>query len=279
MNSTCIRPLSLAETQELLSWAREEGWNPGLVDAECFYAADREGFMGCFVDGRLAAGISAVRYGEDFGFIGLYICHPDFRGQGLGRRVWDRAMEHLEGRTIGLDGVPAQQHNYAKMGFEPHYRTWRWTGRLQAPQAKTTQIVSLDDANMALIRQFDQRAFGHDRQAFLKKWLHSPHTTLAFAEGREITGYGTLRKCHDGFKIGPLFAENDEVAAALIVALSRNAGGDSIIIDVPELKVALCQRLEAMGFTRNFVTARMYRGAPPRLEERLVYGVTTLELG
>ena len=31
----------------------------------------------------LVSAISAVAYGKNFGFIGLYICHPDHRGQGL----------------------------------------------------------------------------------------------------------------------------------------------------------------------------------------------------
>lgn len=90
-----IRSLSLGEVEELLGWAKAEGWNPGLGDAAAFHAADPDGFIGCVVDGRLAAGISAVRYGDDFGFIGLYIAHPDFRRQGFGRKVWDAGMAHL----------------------------------------------------------------------------------------------------------------------------------------------------------------------------------------
>ncbi len=50
---------------------------------------------------KSAAGISAVRYGR-FGFIGLYICHPEFRGQGLGRQVWDAGMAHLAVGSSGL---------------------------------------------------------------------------------------------------------------------------------------------------------------------------------
>ncbi len=87
MSEVVIRTLDLPEIETLVGWAKAEGWNPGLADAAPFQAADPEGFIGCFVDGVMAAGISAVRYGPAFGFIGLYIAHPDFRGRGYGRRV------------------------------------------------------------------------------------------------------------------------------------------------------------------------------------------------
>lgn len=279
MTEPCIRPLTLSDLQELLLWAKAEGWNPGLADAECFHAADPQGFFGCFVKNRLAAAISAVRYGEDFGFIGLYICHPDFRGRGLGKRVWDHAMHYLEGRSIGLDGVPAQQQNYARMGFKPHYRTWRWTGRLIACASLSPQIAPPDADNLAAIRHLDQRAFGYERQAFLHQWLGPSHHTFYYTDGQKLSGYGTTRQCHEGFKIGPLFADNDEIAASLLAALAAKAAGQDIIIDVPESRTGFSRHLEAQGFTRNFMTARMYRGTPPRLEERLVFGVTSLELG
>ena len=34
-------------------WARREGWNPGLKDAEAFAAQDPEGFLGLKVDGAI----------------------------------------------------------------------------------------------------------------------------------------------------------------------------------------------------------------------------------
>ena len=123
-----IRTLSLAEVETLVAWAAGEGWNPGLRDAAAFHAADPQGFLGAFVAGRMAAGISAVDYGG-FGFIGLYICRPDMRGRGYGRAVWDAGMARLAQTTVGLDGVPAQQANYRSMGFAPAYRTFRFSGR------------------------------------------------------------------------------------------------------------------------------------------------------
>lgn len=75
-----------------MEWAAAEGWNPGLRDADSFYQADPEGFILALLDGRPAGSVSAVRYGQDFGFIGLFIVKPEYRGGrlgiALGRRPW-----------------------------------------------------------------------------------------------------------------------------------------------------------------------------------------------
>jgi GNAT superfamily N-acetyltransferase len=279
MSTAEIRPLTLPELELLLDWAADEGWNPGFTDAEPFHAADPGGYFGCFINSRMAAGLSAVRYSDDFAFIGLYICHPDFRGKGHGRRLWDHGMQHLGNRTIGLDGVPAQQDNYARMGFVPAYRTWRWSGRFPALPTAGSDVILLTPEHRDVVASLDARAFPAPRPAFLQAWCRTPHVALAIERKGEIDAYGVMRRCREGFKIGPLFAENDADAERLFSALARRAGDAVIAIDVPETQASFANHLSGLGFSEGFVTARMYKGAPPRLEGRLVYGVTTLELG
>src|SRR3954463_4864190 len=124
-----IRPASRCEVDLVLEWAAQEGWNPGLSDSECFYAADPDGFLLALRDGEPIASISVVRYGRDFGFLGLYIVRPDLRGRGHGYRLWQAGMARLSARTVGLDGVVAQQDNYRKSGFSPAHRNIRFGGR------------------------------------------------------------------------------------------------------------------------------------------------------
>ena len=68
-----LRQMTRAELDQAIDWAAAEGWNPGHGDADCFYAADPGGFFVALLDGRPAGSISAVRYGNDFGFIGLFL--------------------------------------------------------------------------------------------------------------------------------------------------------------------------------------------------------------
>ena len=271
-----IGTLSLAEVETLVAWAAGEGWNPGLRDAAAFHAADPQGFLGAFVEGRMAAGISAVDYGG-FGFIGLYICRPDMRGRGYGRAVWDAGMARLSQTTVGLDGVPVQQANYRSMGFAPAYRTFRFSGRLPAA-GLSAEVHPVEPDLLPALGEFDRRFFPAARPSFLEGWLAPPNIALAKIGEGGIQGYGVVRECREGFKIGPLFAVDEIAAADLLAALNAQCPGE-VQIDVPEDKENFADLLLRAGFSRGFETARMYRGPAPELDGSGIFGISTLELG
>ena len=63
-----------------LDWAAAEGWNPGTGDLDSFFAANPSGFLLGWQGDAPIASISAVKYGDGFGFIGLYIVAPEYHG-------------------------------------------------------------------------------------------------------------------------------------------------------------------------------------------------------
>lgn len=267
--SRIIRTLTLAEIGTLLDWAAAEGWNPGLSDAVAFQAADPTGFFGAFVDGTMVAGISAVAYGEHFGFIGLYICHPDWRGHGHGKAVWDAGIDYLGARTIGLDGVAEQQANYESMGFVAAYETVRMSGTLPLASRPIEKLVQPAD-----VTELERSCFPAERTAFLAHWLAPPNLAILHRSETGVDTYAVHRQCGQGAKIGPLFA--DSVGAALDL-LDGFAG--EIHIDVPSAQAEWLSALTARGFSAGFRTRRMYRGEPPGIDLARVFGVTSLELG
>ncbi|AZO64195.1 GNAT family N-acetyltransferase [Mesorhizobium sp. M6A.T.Cr.TU.016.01.1.1] len=274
-----IRTLALEEVETLVDWAAAEGWNPGLGDAAAFHAADPEGFIGAFVDGEMAAGISAVAYGDDFGFIGLYICRPDRRGEGHGKAVWDAGTARLGNRTIGLDGVVEQQANYCSTGFAPVYRTIRFVGSPDVPAAADSGIRAIGPELLADVVDYDSRFFPAPRRSFLEHWLRPPHMALAIVRDGAIEGYGVARRCRDGCKIGPLFSNSLDAASRLFAALANASGAGNIHLDVPETSGQFAALLSSAGLQPGFETARMYKGKAPQLMQSGVFAITTLELG
>ncbi|NUT27814.1 MAG: GNAT family N-acetyltransferase [Streptomyces sp.] len=259
-------------------WAVEEGWNPGVADSAAFFAQDPEGFFIGRIDGEPVSAISVVNYGSDYAFLGWYLVRPDVRGRGYGLTTWKTALAHAENRTVGLDGVVAQQDNYRRSGFEFAHRTFRFTGTAPASDAPDVRVVRPEDLDD--ITAYDGTCTPADRPRLLAHWLTGPgHHAVVRRSGDRVTGYGVIRPGQDCPRIGPLFADTAEDARALFAALTAKAAGREVAIDVPETNAAAVALAEEAGFTPSFETARMYTGPVRPYAQERVFGVTSLELG
>ncbi len=276
-----VRIMSRPELDLAVEWAAAEGWNPGLYDANSFYAADPNGFLIGLLDDEPIAVISVVKYGESFGFLGFYIVKPEYRGQGYGLKIWNAGMESLQGRNIGLDGVVAQQENYKRSGFQLAYSNQRYEGVSGGEPVTDPQIVPLASLPFDAIAAYDQPFYPDERTTFLRHWLTQPESTaLGWMENDQLAGYGIVRPCRNGYRIGPLFADTPAIAQNLFEALkTRIPQGAPLFLDVSEANRAAVELAEKAGMTMMFETARMYTGETPNLPLERLYGVTTLELG
>jgi len=281
MDGFHIRTMRSDEIALATDWAAAEGWNPGLADAACFATVDSDGFFIGELDGAPAATISCVHYDDRFAFLGFYIVRADLRGSGYGLRMWNAAIAHAGARVIGLDGVVAQQGNYRKSGFQLAYANIRYGGTVgalaAAPQAG---IFALRDIPLAMIEASDATAFPARRPAFLRAWIGTPgHAGCALLRDNTLAGWGVIRPCRKGRKIGPLIADTRSTAEAVLSALLAQTGGGEVFLDVPAINREAVELAESLGLAPVFETARMYTGTIPKLALQRVFGVTTFELG
>ncbi|MCA6122261.1 GNAT family N-acetyltransferase [Bradyrhizobium sp. WSM 1704] len=280
MTDLTIRHMQPDEIALAADWAAAEGWNPGLADAACFAAEDPQGFFIGEIDGQPAAVISCVNYGMRFAFLGFYIVRPDLRGRGYGLKIWNAAIAHACPRVIGLDGVVAQQANYRKSGFELAYANIRYGGVVAAPPAPNADTIALTDVPAALIEADDATVFPAPRPAFLRAWINTPgHVGRAQMRDGRLAGWGVIRPCRSGRKIGPLIADDRAGAETVLSALLASSGGGGIFLDVPDINRDAVALAQSLGLAPVFETARMYTGAISQLRIDRVFGVTTFELG
>jgi GNAT superfamily N-acetyltransferase len=280
MVALTIRTMRPDEISIAVDWAAAEGWNPGLADAACFASTDPEGFLIGELDGKPAATVSCVNYGARFAFLGFYIVREDLRGRGYGLRIWNAAIAHAGTRVIGLDGVTAQQENYRKSGFALAYANVRYGGTVAAPAALRADVIALSDVPMAAVEADDATVFPAPRSAFLRAWIGAPgHVGCATVRDGRLAGWGVIRPCRNGFKIGPLVADDRATAEAVLSALLARVGGGEIFLDVPGTNVEAIALAQDFGLAPVFETARMYTGAIAPLRLERVFGVTSFELG
>jgi len=272
-----IRRMALSDLEMVLGWAKDEGWNPGLSDAAAFFASDLDGFFLAEVDGNPAAAISVVNHDEEYAFLGLYICRAQFRGQGIGRALWVEALKHAENRSVILEGVLAQQENYARSGFRLLGQTVRYEGKIDDTQSEA-DVATL--ADQPVLANLDHKALGYRRPAFSNVWFKPTvdRQTMVLRKGSQPTAYATFRRCANGTKIGPLFASTEAEARRLLAAHPFDRT-EALFIDVPTSCTLLTRLLKDAGFLPVFETAQMVLGDAARCDLPAYSAVATLELG
>ena len=181
---------------------------------------------------------------------------------------------------IGLDGVVAQQENYRRSGFQLAYANVRYGGTVAAPAAPQADIIALSEVPFAAVEADDATVFPAPRSAFLRAWIGAAgHIGCALMRDGRLAGWGVIRPCRKGFKIGPLVADDRATAEAVLSALIASVGGGEIFLDVPGVNRDAVALAQDFGLAPVFETARMYTGAIPPLQLQRVFGVTTFELG
>lgn len=278
-----IRKMNREEVEFAIEMAAAEGWNPGIHDGELFYEADPEGFFIAELEGKPVGCASAVAYDNDFGFLGLYVVKPEFQKKGIGMRLTEKCLEHMGDRNIGLDGVVENEIKYQKiMKFRSSYSNLRYEGRGgEIPDGLVNDgLVNISKIPFEKLLEYDRRMFPAPRSGFLKKWVNQPDSyAFAALEAGDLKGYGVIRKCRVGCKIGPLFANDQGTAEKIFRALKASVPEELVYLDVPEPNKKAVEIAKKYNMNVMFRTIRMYSRKEPDIELDKVYGVTSFELG
>jgi len=273
-----VRRMTKHDLDRAVEWARTEGWNPGRDDAECFFNTDPQGFFVGELDGEPIAAISMVAYDDAFAFSGFYIVLPEYRHMGYGFQLFEAAMNYAGNRNVGGDGVVEQQENYKKVGFKLAYRNIRFEDH--GGGTVYGEVTSLSKVPFDIVLDYDTRHFPAARETFLRCWLNQPtHTALGIVKDGQMKGFGVIRPCADGYKIGPLFADGAAEAEKLYHSLAAFATSGPVYLDVPEVNPAAVELARRHNMRQVFETARMYNKETPDLPMHEIFGVTSFELG
>jgi GNAT superfamily N-acetyltransferase len=240
---------------------REAGWNQVIADWEIFRALGT--VHTARDDGRVVATAATLPYGN-FAWISMVLVLPEYRRGGLGTRLLERCVKALdsEGRVPVLDATPAGRPIYQAMGFED---CWGYH-RLARQSTQSVAVVQPDavvhvrpiaDADWSALCAYDAAAFGADRSALLQclRGRRAPAELIAERNGR-IAGFMLGRNGRSASQVGPLIAEDDATARALLTcALSAIEG--PVYLDFADAKTEIRAWLAQCGFVAQRPLTRM----------------------
>ena len=278
------------------------GRRPGALDHISFFAADETGFFVGELDGEPISCVSVVKYAENFAFLGNYKVDEQYRGRGYGLLMWKAALDSMN-KEYNMAGHGSEENvpMYVRFGFQRNWCVQRFDliasqaafalSDIQSPPAVTIQPGS--EVNFNDLLEYDTNVQMFSRQAFLEKWISAPnaHGLVAVRDGK-VVGYTVIRttlRREDGWRIGPLFADNSEIARTLYrEACGKVAAEDPqgiIAVDVPYGDLVNPDALKIVKELSGIPVPKMkyergcLKGIPSNMPLQKHFGVTTIELG
>lgn len=284
--SAPIRPLLAADAEAGLALSRAAGWNQTAADW-AFMIAYGEAFGisasggGTTSGGGLAGSALALPLGPRLGWLGMVLVAADHRRRGFGTRLLRHCLDQVEraGAVAGLDATELGRPVYLPLGFRDLYPISRWV--LEVPPAPTRKPVpdgkgrgiaapglrraaTLPDDEMERLEAFDGVRSGLQRAPILR-YLAGHRRGWIAETGAHLAGYALGRPGVNFAQIGPVVADDPDVAAELIAAAL--ADGGRFVLDVPDAHAATAAFLEGRGAVRQRGYMRMVRGDAPGIAE------------
>jgi len=241
------------------------GWNQTPADWDRFLRASPEGCFVAEAQGTVVGTAATMVYEQRFAWIGMVLVDPEVRGRGIGTRLLERAIEHLDARgvpTSKLDATPQGRPLYEKLGFMAEYEIERWVlKRLQlTEEGKAAEAAQHLENILAL----DRGIFGADRSGLLRSvHAEAPDLTLEVRRGDELRAYALGRRGSRADHLGPWMAQDASSARELLEEFLRRARRDTVFVDVLKTNPFAPKLLQERGFEFSRPLTRMYRGSNP----------------
>ncbi|MEA2870459.1 MAG: hypothetical protein QOH67_435 [Hyphomicrobiales bacterium] len=273
-----LAPGDLGDAEALVA---EAGWNQVAADWRMFL--DFGTVYAVRDAARVFATAATLPYGR-CAWISMVLVAAEQRRRGLATRLLRRCIDDIQAANLVpvLDSTPAGAKVYAPLGFQA---AWRFT-RLAATQASVTALpVSVavrpvGESVWPALCAYDAAVFGADRSRILARMRgRLPPANLYSERGGRITGLLLGREGRTASHLGPLIAEDDATALALLAhALSRIDG--PVYVDLADAKPAVRAWLEASGFAAQRPFTRMLLGRDQSFDDvARTYAVIGPEFG
>lgn len=239
---------------------RESGWNQTEADWRTFLDF---GTVRAIRDkGKVIATAATLPYGGKFAWISMVLISGAYRRQGLGTKLMQRCLDDLTaaGLVPVLDATPAGRDVYVGLGFEDSwgYKRLLLSDKKMIPATESDiALEPISDSSWKELCSYDAAIFGADRSHVLSRLRgRLPEAEFCVWRGGHIAGFLMGRMGRRAAQLGPLVAESEEIACALL-AQALETLSPPVYIDFIDDKPRTARFLATAGFVAERPLTRM----------------------
>lgn len=246
-----------------------EGWlSESVNDFENFLAFDPDGCFVAEVDKKPVGICIAVKY-DTSGFIGELIVLRDFRGNKIGRALFNHAIEYLYSQDVNsiyLDADLKAVSLYESENFIPLAKSLRFTGKITGKP--NINVEPIAESDLQEIFKLDIALFGADRTYFLERKIKAfPSLCKLTRVNGEIKGYVFAKSANGVISTGPWTAIDPTInPLSMLEVISYEQGNVNFrigILDSNKKGVSLLRTLPNMSESKYCL--RMLLGSDSQL--------------
>lgn len=241
--------LNQKHMEDLLSLAAIVGWDYDRQEIRTLLASGT--VFGHVNDKNTVISCAAIiPYGIHLASIGMVIVHPDYRGIGLAKELLVTCMNQVsKDSALMLIATREGRPVYEKLGFNDysHVTKLLGEGKYCRQSLNGYTISPYQSKDFKEMFELDKKAFGCERDLFLKNRLDQAKEVIVIKKSNLIVGYAVAVRKPANLVIGPVVAQNDEQAMLLIQTIISNNTG-MIRMDVVEGKKELIKALGELDF-------------------------------
>lgn len=262
---------------------RDAGWNQTADDWRVFL--DYGTVYALRDQGGVIATAATLPYGDKFAWISMVLVSGSHQRQGHGTTLMRRCIDDIvaAGMVPVLDATPAGRDVYKALGFEDagKFRRMILRERGTVPfHPGDVMIESISDSAWAELCEYDAGIFGADRSKVLARLRgRLPEAEFCMWRGGRVAGFMLGRVGRKAVQLGPLVAESDEIACALLAQALETLPAP-VYLDVVDGKPKIAAWLAEAGFVAERPLTRMlYRRSEAFQDAGQTYAVAGPEFG
>jgi GNAT superfamily N-acetyltransferase len=280
-----IERLVPGDAESVAPLSVEAGWNQVAADWRLMIEQGRA-FGIRAPSGQWIATALVLPLGPAIAWISMVLVTRSARRQGLGTRLLQRCLAEVErqGVAAGLDATELGRPVYLPLGFRDVYALSRWRldpgGRGAVEPPPGIRVRPASPADLPPILALDSARTGFARAAILSHLLRRAPSLAHVAERGDgsLAGYLLARDGHAALHAGPIAADDEDIALALL-SRAVDSVRQPVILDVPDRHAKVRAWLTAQGGIAPRGFMRMLRGSfPPLGDASCVFALAGPEL-